>query len=164
MFTDDCKQWKRWDPADKTWTEFKIFFATAHQELCELQATTTGAGYHAAKFVDHQAANQVYRQETVNSIANLYTATASDRASVATLATTNINLTVALTLINNKLFTALQDVACLTVTIAELRRNTGYQSTVTAPEVEWAKSHYCWTFRYACKHSSRDCPSPATGH
>ena len=60
MFTDNCKQWKRRDPANKTWTKFKIFFATDHQELRKLQATTVGAGYHATNLVDHQDANQVY--------------------------------------------------------------------------------------------------------
>ena len=59
-FTDDCKQCKRQDPAYKTWTEFKIFFATAYWELRELQATTAGSGYHTANLVDHQAANQEY--------------------------------------------------------------------------------------------------------
>ena len=36
MFTNNCKQWKRRDPANKNWTKFKIFFATAHQEFWEL--------------------------------------------------------------------------------------------------------------------------------
>ena len=31
MFTDDCKQWRRRDPTNKTWTKIKIFFATTHQ-------------------------------------------------------------------------------------------------------------------------------------
>ena len=164
MFTDNCKQWKRRDPANKTWTKFKIFFATTHQELCKSQATTAGAGYHAANLVDHQASNQLYQQETVDAITNLATSTASDRASVATLTTTNSNLAAALTLSSKNLVTALQDVARLTGTITELRRKTGYQSIATAPELRWAKRHYCWTGGYACKHSSSDCPSPATGH
>ena len=124
--------------------------------MCKSQATTAGAGYHAANIVDHQAANQLYQQETVYAITNLATSTASDHASVATLTTTNSNLADALTLSNNKLVTALQDAARLTVTIAKLRRKTGYQITATAPDVGWAKMHYCWTGGYACKHSSCD--------
>ena len=166
MFTNDRKQWKRRNPADKNWTEFKIFFATSHQELRESQATTTGAGYHAVNLVYHQSSNQVYKKETADAIANLATATASNRASVATLTNTNHNLAAAitLTLSNNKLVTALQDVARLTGTISELRRKKGYQSTATVPEVGWSKIHYCWTCGYAYEHSSCDCPSPATGH
>ena len=60
MFNGDCKQWKRRDPANKTWTDFKIFFATANQELRESQATTVGAGYNADNLVSQQAANHVY--------------------------------------------------------------------------------------------------------
>ena len=138
--------------------------ATDHQELRDLQATTAGAGYHGDNHVNHQAANHVYQQESVDAIANLATANASDCASVATLTTINSTLAVTLTPSNSKLVTALQDVARLTVTIAELRWKLGNPNTVTAPEVGWAKRHYCWTCRYACKHSSRDCPSPVTRH
>ena len=60
MSTGDCKQWKRRDPASKTWTKFRIFFATSHQEMRKSHATTVGAGYPAANLVDHQAINQVY--------------------------------------------------------------------------------------------------------
>ena len=60
--------------------------------------------------------------------------------------------------------TAFQDDARLTSTIVELRRKLGNTNPATAPEVGWAKRHYCCTCGYACEHSSRDCPSPATGH
>ena len=164
LFNDDCKLWKRRDLADKTWTQFKTFFATAHQELRVSQATTTGAGYHAANHGNQHAANHFYRQETVSAISNLATATASDHALVATLAVTNITLAAALTLSNSKLVTALQYVARLTGTISELRRKLGNPNPATAPEVGWDKQHYCWTCGYTCKHSSHNCPIPATGH
>ena len=65
------------------------FFFTSHQKLRELQATTTDASYHAANHVNQQAANHVYRQETIDAISNLATATPSDLVSVATLTATN---------------------------------------------------------------------------
>ena len=154
MFNDDCKLWKRRDPADKTWTKFKTFFATALQELWESQATTAGANYHAANHVDQQAANHVYRQETVDAISNLAIATASNHVLVATLTATNSTLAAALAMINSKLVTALQDFSRLTGTIAELRRKLEYPNTETTPEVGWAKRHYCWTCGYACENSS----------
>ena len=141
MFNDDCKLWKQQDPDNNTRTEFNFFFATANQELRKSQATTAGSGYHAANYVDHQAANRVYRQETINTIANLDTATVSDRASVVTVTVTNSNLASALTLSNSKLVTALQDVARLTGTIAELRQKLENTNTATRPEVGWSKSH-----------------------
>ena len=79
LFNDDCKLWRRQPANVKTWTYFKEFFATAHQEWRESQTTTAGtvsqSGNHA-----YQSANHVYQNETVESIANLATATASDRA------------------------------------------------------------------------------------
>ena len=83
---------------------------------------------------------------------------------VATFTATNSTLAAAIMLSNSKLVPAHQDVACLTGTIAELRRKIGCQSTVAALEVRWDKIHYCWTCRYACEHSNRDYPRPATGH
>ena len=156
MFNYDYKLWKRRDPSDKTWTQFKNVFATTHQELSESQATTTGAGYHAANHVDQHSANHVYRQETVDVIANLATATARYCASIETHTAINSTLAAVLTLRNRKLVIALQDVSCLTGTIAELRRKLGYTNPANAPEVGWAKCHYCWTCRYACEHSSHD--------
>ena len=48
MFVQDCKDWKRTTPGDKTWANFKTFFATAHQEWRESQATTSGNMYGTA--------------------------------------------------------------------------------------------------------------------
>ena len=117
LFNDDCKLWKQRDPDNKTWTQFKTFFSTSHQELRKLQATPKGVSYHSANHVGQHAANHVYQQETVDDISNLSTSTAIDCASVASITSTNSNLAAALMLSNSKLFTTLQDVALLTGTI-----------------------------------------------
>ena len=57
LFNDDCNIW-RCQPEDvKTWTRFKEFFATSHQEWQELQITTAGAvfqsGNHAYQLANH---------------------------------------------------------------------------------------------------------------
>ena len=84
LFNDDCKLW-RCQPADvKTWTRFKEFFATSHQEWRESQTTTAGAVFQPGNHA-YQSANHAYQNETVETIANLATATASDCASVADL-------------------------------------------------------------------------------
>ena len=89
---NDCKLW-RIQPADvKTWTHFKEFFASAHQEWLELQTTTAGAVFQSGNHA-YQSANYVYQNEMVEAIANLATATASDHASVAALTATNSTLT-----------------------------------------------------------------------
>ena len=108
-----------------------------------MQDKTAGTGYHAANRVGQHAAKHVYRQETVNVISDLATATASNRASVVTLAATNSNLAATLTLSNSKLVTALQDTALITGTISELHRKIGNPNPDTLHGVGWVKRHYC---------------------
>ena len=66
----------------------------AHQELRESQQTSQGLVYHSANnaFV-HTANDSDLQQETADAIANLATATAADRATVATLIETNSKFT-----------------------------------------------------------------------
>ena len=96
-----------------------------------------------------QASTQLYQQETLDSIANLATATARNGATVATLTVTNSTLTSALTARQIQLVKALQDVAKLTTVIADLRKNYSAKPSNT---VNW---HYCWTHGYSSAHSIR---------
>ena len=152
LFIDDCKIWRRKDPADKTWTAFKIFFATSHQECQELQVTTAGAGFQTANVV-------VYQQDTVEAITNLATATASDRAAVADLTTTNSNLTTKFTACQSKLISALQEVTNLYNQNSELCRQTTNQ-----PASKPKYNHYCWTHGYKCDHPGFRFPAPGAVH
>ena len=121
MFNDDCKLWRR-QPADvKTWTRFKEFFATAHQEWRELQTTTSGAVFQSGNHA-YPSANHAYENETVEAIANVATATASDHASVTALTATNRTLTTTCTATQSQLLIALQDLSKLHVTVADLRK------------------------------------------
>ena len=79
----------------------------AHQELHESQQTSQGAGYHATNNVFVQTADESdLQQETADAIEKLATATAADRATVATLINTNTKLTQELITVNSKLFIA----------------------------------------------------------
>ena len=150
VFLEDCKVWKRQLEAYKTWEHFKVYFALSHRELRETKVTSAGAGY--------QSANSVYQQETVDAIANLATATAADRQTVATLSATNSTLTVELTSVNRKLVTALADIAKLTLQVADLKAKTGTSGGVLEPK------HYCWSCGFKQTHYSSRCPNPKTGH
>ena len=66
---------------------------------------------------------QLHHQETVDTIENLATATASDLTTVATLTATNSTLTSALTACQLQLVEALQNVTKLTNSLANLNRN-----------------------------------------
>ena len=97
LFVDNCKSWKRLPTQQKTWIGFKKCFATVHNKWRESQSTTTSAEFHSAYLPQEEDTNQIYQQKTVDAIANLATATASDRATVANLTATNSTLTLALT-------------------------------------------------------------------
>ena len=156
LFLDDCKIWKRKDAADKTWSNFKSFFATAHQDWRESQATTTGANFHSA--------NHVYQQDTVDAIANLATATASDRASVAALTATNGTLSTDLAACNAKLVLALQEITKLTTTAADLRRRQPGTSGNRPDTSNLPPGHYCFTHGFRSKHASHKCENPGPNH
>ena len=48
IFNNNCKLWRRQPEDVKTWTRFKEFFATAHQEWRESQTTTAGAVFQSS--------------------------------------------------------------------------------------------------------------------
>ena len=70
LFVENCKALKRLLVQKKTWTAFKTFFATAHNEWRESQSTTTGAEFHSAYLLQEEDTTQLYQQETVYAIAN----------------------------------------------------------------------------------------------
>jgi hypothetical protein len=91
MFPEACHEWRRRVTNTRTWHSFKADFAAAHQDYRDSQLTSRQSGYHqssnnAATESDGTAFDI---QGTVDAIANLATATASDRSTVARLAETN---------------------------------------------------------------------------
>ena len=132
----------------------------AHQEWRESQTTTAGAVFQSGNHA-YPSANHVYQNETVEAIANLATATASDRASVAALTETNSTLTADCTATQSQILIALQDIAKLHVTVTDLQK----QLSATGIKPSGSSSnHYCWTCGTRCYHSSQKFPTPAAGH
>ena len=95
---------------------------------------------------------------SVDAISNLATATASNRATVATLMVTNSTLTEALTACQLQLAEALQNVTKLTTSLANLNINQSAQPPNTVIR------HYCWTHGYLSSHSIIDYTHPKEGH
>jgi hypothetical protein len=91
LFPDACRAWKSRAIAAKTWAKFKIDFATAHREFRLTNQTAQQSGFHSAYMMIEQGRDDLM-QETAEAIAQLVTATASDRGTVATLTTTNDKL------------------------------------------------------------------------
>ena len=131
LFIENFKIWCRKDPADKTWTTFKILFATSHQEWRESQVTTAGASFQNAN-------SSVYHQDTVEAITKLATATTSDCAAVVALTATNITLTTELTACQAKLITSLEEVTNISNQNSELCLQKSNQ-----PASKPTNIHYC---------------------
>jgi small-conductance mechanosensitive channel len=91
LFTDACRAWQSRAIAAKTWAQFKIDFATAHREFRLTNQTAQQSGFHSANMMIEQGQDDSI-QETADAIAQLATATASYRGTVATLTTTNAKL------------------------------------------------------------------------
>ena len=96
IFVDDCKEWKRLTPLQKTWIYFKTFFARAHQEWRESHATTAGVQFGANNMEDTTTA-------TANAISELSAATAADKATMVSLTATVQTLTTQLATVHRQL-------------------------------------------------------------
>jgi hypothetical protein len=89
LFPDACDAWQVCPEAQKTWTNFKVHFAAAHREFCLKNQTSQKSGFHSATMmIKHHP-----YQGTVDAIAQLAVATASDRYTVTNLTVTNAKLT-----------------------------------------------------------------------
>jgi hypothetical protein len=73
------------------WAQFKLDFATAHREFRLTNQTAQQSGFHSANMMIEQGRDETM-QDTIDAIAQLATATASYRGTVATLTTTNAKL------------------------------------------------------------------------
>jgi hypothetical protein len=91
LFPDACCAWQSRAIAGNTWAQFKIDFTTAHREFRLTNHTAQQYGFHSANMMNEQGRDDSM-QDTVDAIAQLATATASDRGTVATLTTTNAKL------------------------------------------------------------------------
>ena len=160
MFPEACREWRRRPTAEHTWTNFKTEFSLAHQEFRDSQVTSQQAGYHAAN-----AAYTDMQQETALAIANLATATAADRSTVASLTSTNSSLSNEVTQTTVKLTAANREITALKVEIASLKAAaTGGRrfSERTYPP----NNNYCWThgFKVSRAHTSASCRGKSEGH
>jgi hypothetical protein len=91
LFPDACRAWQSRAIAGKTWAQLKLDLATAHREFCLTNQTAQQSGFHRANMMIEQERDKTM-QDTVDAIAQLATATASDCGTVATWTTTNAKL------------------------------------------------------------------------
>jgi 5-carboxymethyl-2-hydroxymuconate isomerase len=149
LFPNACRAWQSRAIAAKTWAQFKIDFATAYREFRLANQTAQQSGFHSANMMIEQGRDDSM-QETAEAIAQLATAKASDRGTVATLTTTNAKLV-------NQLEAAHALIAQLKSEITTLKNKIKPAWQVQRP----AKSH---GYQVAKSHTSATCKVRKNGH
>lgn len=62
IYVDDCKLWRDKSEADKTWSNFKLFFMIVSQDLRQSKTTTQLVGQHA---LPHDTVDMTHTLETI---------------------------------------------------------------------------------------------------
>jgi hypothetical protein len=87
-----CGRWNKKPNIEKTWSQFKAHFAAAHRQHKQMQDEYAATlGYHEANAAVVQTEYQKV-EATIGALANLATATATDRGVIATLTEANTHL------------------------------------------------------------------------
>jgi hypothetical protein len=140
FFPDACRAWQSRAIAGKTWAQFKLNFDTANCEFRLTNQTARQSGFHSANMMIEQERYESM-QDTVDAIAQLATATASDRGTVATLTTINAKLA-------TQLEAAHAQIAQLKNEIATLKNNIKPAWQGQQPVPKKNNDSYCWSHGY----------------
>jgi hypothetical protein len=153
-FMSAYRRWNEKHTIEKTWTQFKSYFAAAHRQHKQMQGESAAtAGYHSANAAVTHNEDQM-AEATIVALANLATATAADRGVVAAL--TQANSRLAKQLEDNS--TKLMELKALLK--KERSEKRGQRSFSPSPR------NYCWTHGYkvGSTHTSLTCKLPKPGH
>jgi len=140
VFGDECKEWRKLEPANKTWAQFKRMFTVAHQDLQESRATARTTGY---------ANNATQEVEALEAITQLANATTADRSTIASLTQQVQRLQEENSNLQAKLVAALEKLAVAGVETKPKRKR---------------KKHYCWSCGSNSNHKGENCRNKKSGH
>jgi hypothetical protein len=91
---DACREWQRCTPVNQTWAEFRHKFSRAQWKNRIISRNASGAGHHTTNVIEHYVHNLLPADGAfVTAMANLATATFSNRETVATFAKAIATLT-----------------------------------------------------------------------
>jgi hypothetical protein len=158
LFPNACRAWQSKAIAKKTWAQLKIDFATAHRDIRLTNQTAQQSDFHSANMMIEQGRDETM-QYTVDAMAQLATATASDRGTVATLTTTNAKLA-------TQLEATHAQIAQLKNEIATLKNKIKPAWQGQRPVKTTNNDSYCWSHGYqvAKSHTSATCSMKKSGH
>jgi hypothetical protein len=158
LYPDACRAWQSRAIAANTWAQFKIDFATAHHEFRLTNQTAQQSGLHSANMMVQQSRDGSM-QDTAEAIAQLATATASDRGTVVTLTTTNAKLATQLEAAHALIAQLKSEIATLKIKIKPVWQGQRPARTTN-------NDSYCWShgFQAAKSHTSATCNIRKAGH
>ena len=167
-YDDGCKEWKRKDATDKTWTNFKTFFAREFKELREASTKAKNGGFanNVEKTNDNDFMMIEMAQDHTEALANLATATKSDRDAVMHLSATNATLTAQLLELHAKQESSVMEITKLQVAAAKCKCGRKGPWQPSGISVGWDPKGYCWSHGFKCKvgHTSATCTTRKPNH
>ena len=121
FYTMDSREWNRTDKAQKTWVNFKLHFSRAFRENRDQSRQAQHAGYGKSNTQNSANAAMLAEmtQDHSHALANLATATQSDRTTVAKMSKTIADLTLQLGQANMKIAEAQSSIATLVSKLAK---------------------------------------------
>jgi hypothetical protein len=158
LYPDACRAWQSRAIATKTWAQFKIDFSTAHHEFRLTNQTAQQSGFHSANMMIEQS-RDVWMHDTAEAIAQLATARASDRSTVATLTTTNTKLATQLEAAHALIAQLKKEIATLKIKIKPVWQGQRPARTTNNDSYFWSHG-----FQVAKSHTSDTCSVKKTGH
>jgi hypothetical protein len=149
-----CRRWNEKPAAGKTWTHFKSHFAAARHQHKQMKGEIAAhTGFHSANASMTQTEDNM-AEATIGALANLATATASDKGVVA-----------ALTQANARLVKQLEDTSSELRELRALHHQEQRDRRVPRNGNATA-NNFCWTHGYKVgrTHTSLTCTTPNPGH
>ena len=160
LYTDACKLWRKRPKEEKTWTEFKQYFADEYHDLKEMHKTSAKeTGFHAANLASEEEPEAA--DDFMEAFQNLAMAATTDKTTIAQLVEANAKLVE-----SNKI---------LTEQLAMIQQQVGNKAHVPTntfvarkAKQDWTMDPkgYCWTHGYRVKvgHNSYTCSNKKEGH
>ena len=153
LFYNAYQNWRRRPAIQKTWVNFKTYFALTYQEPVDSQGTTCTGGFHAVNIVE-------IHQDTSEALANLAKATTSDRKAVKKITETNNQLVAQISQSSNLLSQSKSDIVALRKHMLEIKTGCDRSGQIRP------NKYYLWLHSYQStdRHTFLNCNNPKYGH
>ena len=148
----DCRKWRDRPAAQRTWSEFQVFFQKAHKDW-ERHSKKSGVRGQYGQAFAAPAISPQFENSTITALANFASSTAADRAALSKLTDTVQTLTA-------ELKAARAKIELLQAKCDNYDDHRGREKENEDPGV----LHYCFTHGFCCAHPSHKCPDKIEGH